>query len=387
MIATVVGGHAIKHLFNAGFFVLLPEIKTTMHLSNAAVGAISTSRQISGGIVNFPAGFLADRYPEKWAIILGLSIGQVGLYFFLLGLAPNYGVIVLAGILSNIAITLWHPSAISALSRRFSSRRGFVISLHGMGGSIGEALGPITAGGLLLVLGWRYIFQSALVPGIVAGLSIWILLKNLPVEKQPAPSLSVYFDSLRNLFKSSSLLIILVVVAGFTTSQGIIYTFLPIYLREDMGYSSFQTGVYLSVAMIGGIGSQPIMGYLSDRFDRQRVLFPGLIGLALTVTGLYIVSSDRWLLFSIALMGAFSFPLMAILLAAGADVVGERLQATSVSLVFGAAMVFGGISPVIGGALADAFQIKTTFLLAGLVAALSSVIVFVQILMEKFKTL
>ena len=53
---------------------------------------------------------------------------------------------------------------------------------------------------------------------------------------------------------------------------------------------------------------------------------------------------------------------MAILLAAGADVVGERLQATSVSLVFGAAMIFGGISPVIGGALADAFQIKTTFL-------------------------
>jgi len=194
---------------------------------------------------------------------------------------------------------------------------------------------------------------------------------------------SVYFDSLRNLLKSSSLLIILVVVAGFTTSQGIIFTFLPIYLREDMGYSSFQTGVYLSVAMIGGIGSQPIMGYLSDRFDRQRVLFPGLIGLALTVTGLYIVSSDTWLLVTIALMGAFSFPLMAILLAAGADVVGERLQATSVSLVFGAAMVFGGISPVIGGALADAFQIKATFLLAGLFAALSSVIVCVRILMDK----
>ena len=113
------------------------------------------------------------------------------------------------------------------------------------------------------------------------------------------------------------------------------------------------------------------------------MLFPGLIGLALTVTGLYIVSSDTWLLVTIALMGAFSFPLMAILLAAGADVVGERLQATSVSLVFGAAMVFGGISPVIGGALADAFQIKATFLLAGLVAALSSIIVCVRILMDK----
>ena len=42
--------------------------------------------------------------------------------------------------LGGMAITFWHPAAISALSRRFPERRGFAISLHGTGGSIGAEL-------------------------------------------------------------------------------------------------------------------------------------------------------------------------------------------------------------------------------------------------------
>ena len=378
MIVTVVAGHAIKHLFNAGFFILLPEIKSGMNLSNAAVGAISTSRQIAGGVVNFPAGFLADRFPHKWAEFLGLSIALVGLFYLLLGSAPNYAVVVIAAILSNIAITMWHPAAIAALSRRFVQQRGLVVSLHGTGGSIGEAIGPLVAGGLLLVIGWQLILQGTLIPGLIAGAGIWLLLRGLPVQRERGASLAVYLDALKPQLRNRRLLTILLVVAGFTTTQGTIFTFLPIYLREDVGYSAFRTGVYLSAAQIVGIGSQPIMGLLSDRYGRQVVLLPGIIGLALAVLALSVAPAGIPLLLAVAAMGAFAFPLMAILLAAAGDIAGEQLQATSVSLVFGAAMVFGGISPVISGLLADAFEVKTTFLFAGGVAVLTAIFVGTQ---------
>ena len=55
MITTVVAGHAMKHIFAAGFFILLPELKREMRLSNASIGSLSTSRMVAGGILNLIA--------------------------------------------------------------------------------------------------------------------------------------------------------------------------------------------------------------------------------------------------------------------------------------------------------------------------------------------
>jgi MFS family permease len=69
-------------------------------------------------------------------------------------------------------------------------------------------------------------------------------------------------------------------------------------------------------------------------------------------------------------MGAFLFPLMSINLAAAMDLVGTGVQATTVSLVFGSAVVVSGLSPAVAGALADAYGVPSTFLwAAGIVLA------------------
>ena len=116
-------------------------------------------------MVNLVAGYAADRLPHRWAAILGVSMAMVGVFYFVLGVAPNLGVIVFAAVMSSIAVTFWHPSAIGALARRFVNRRGLSISLHGAGGSIGETLGPLIAGVLLSYLTWRVILQGVAGPG------------------------------------------------------------------------------------------------------------------------------------------------------------------------------------------------------------------------------
>ena len=74
------------------------------------------------------------------------------------------------------------------------------------------------------------------------------------------------------------------------------------------------------------------------------------------------------LLVVVGLMGAFAFPLMAILLAAALDVAGSDVPATTVSLVFGAAIVFSAVTPALAGVLADAYGLRAAFLLAAGVA-------------------
>ena len=63
--------------------------------------------------------------------------------------------------------------------------------------------------------------------------------------------------------------------------------------------------------------------------------------------------------------GAFLFPLMAIILAAAVDVVSQEVQATTVSLVFGSAVIVSSFIPAVAGIVADNLDVRFTFLLAG----------------------
>ena len=365
LLVATVAGHGIKHIFNSAFFILLPEIKTGLLLSNTQVGTLSTVRNVVGGLFNLPAGFTADRFSRRRAEILGLSIALVGFFAMLLGLAPNFWVAMVASALMTAAIAFWHPAAISSLSRHFAARRGFAIALHGTGGSLGETIGPTLAGALIIVLGWRLVLQWSVIPGILLGLLVWFVLRSVPTGESAAASMKSYLRAFRQLFRNGRVLLVLLFAGGYTGGHAVVLTFLPIYLREDAGVSSVVVGLYLSLANVGGIVSQPLLGYASDRLGRKAVLAPSLTILALSTLSLYLAPPGWIFALVVLVMGAFAFPLMSIHLAAIMDLTEGGIQATAVSLVFGSAVVVSGITPTLAGILADALSVKATFLMAG----------------------
>ncbi len=365
LLVATVAGHGIKHIFNSAFFILLPEIKTGLLLSNTQVGTLSTVRNVVGGLFNLPAGFTADRFSRRRAEILGLSIALVGFFAMLLGLAPNFWVAMVASALMTAAIAFWHPAAISSLSRHFAARRGFAIALHGTGGSLGETIGPTLAGALIIVLGWRLVLQWSVIPGILLGLLVWFVLRSVPTGESAAASMKSYLRAFRQLFRNGRVLLVLLFAGGYTGGHAVVLTFLPIYLREDAGVSSVVVGLYLSFANVGGIVSQPLLGYASDRLGRKAVLAPSLTILALSTLSLYLAPPGWIFALVVLVMGAFAFPLMSIHLAAVMDLTEGGIQATAVSLVFGSAVVVSGITPTLAGILADALSVKATFLMAG----------------------
>lgn len=195
LLTAAVAGHGVKHLFNAAFFVLLPEIKASLALSNTQVGVLSTFRYTVGGLANLPAGFVADRFKQRRALILGLSVMLIGVFYLLLGLANSYWIAIVAATMVNVSINFWHPSAIASLAGHFIARRGFAVGLHGTGGSIGETVGPILAGAMISALGWRLFSQSVFVPAFVSGLAIWLLLRTVPGEGISKLSARTYLRS------------------------------------------------------------------------------------------------------------------------------------------------------------------------------------------------
>jgi len=378
MMAVVVAGHALKHLYNSSFFVLLPEVKLGLGLTNAGLGSVSAFRNVAGGLTNLPAGFVGDRFQGRWAAILGLSLAVVGLSYVAVGSVRGIFPLIAVATLLSIGTTLWHPPAISALSRRFAERRGFAISVHGTGGSVGEALGPLVAGGLLLYLGWRTVFRAMGPPALLGGVVVWLVLRRLPSGAGLAPSLREYLAAVRRLLGNRRMPGILVVVAGFGATQSPVMTFLPVYLQIDLGYSASVMALYIFASQAAGIVSQPLLGHLSDRYGRRQVLLPSMLALSATSLGVSLVGPGAPLLVVVFLMGAFLFPLMSVLLAAAGDVAGEGLQATSVSIVFATTVVASGLSPYLSGLLADAFGVSVVFPYAAGLALATAVALAVQ---------
>ena len=60
-------------------------------------------------------------------------------------------------------------------------------------------------------------------------------------------------------------------------------TFLPSYFSSDLGMSDLSRGVHFGLLVAVGIISTPIMGYLSDKIGRKKILVPGMIFLSIIV--------------------------------------------------------------------------------------------------------
>jgi MFS family permease len=371
--AIIIIGHALKHVYIAGFqAVLLPEIKLGLNLSSTQVGTMATVQQVSSWGSTVTSGYIGDRFVSKTALMLGLSLALIGVSYFILGIAETYTVLLAAMLLVGLGPSIYHPPAIGALSRRFAHRRAFYISMHGAGGSAGEAIGPLLAGGLIAVLYWRDVLQLSMIPAFITAFAMWTLLRNDKSEQEGASSLREYFGAFKELLRIRAVQLIYLATAFRTVGQATTMVFLPIYMREDLGYSAWLAGVFISLAQVVGIGSQPVMGHLTDRIGYKRVLVPALVCFAVLLALIPAASGKVQLAIVIVLLGTFLFSLHAILIAAAAELAGEAMQATTVSLIYSASFV-GALAPTFAGVLADAYGFGSTFLFAAILVALSAV--------------
>ena len=376
--ATVVVGHAVKHLYQSGLqVILLPEIKIGLGLSATQLGSLAFSRQATGWVTTIGAGYLGDRFAHRASQMLGISLCLMGLSFFLAGNAASYWTMFAAMLLVGIGPSLYHPPAIGSLSRRFPDKRGFAISLHGTGGSMGEVLGPVTTAGVLTLLVWQDVLRVSVLPALVAAFFIWAVMRNLPGQVGGSTSTREYFASLVALLKKRALFMLVLVTALRSMGQSAIIIFLPVYLREDLEFSAARVAVYLSVAQVVGIGAQPLMGFLSDTFGRKPVLVPSMTALGLLFFALAYADEGAQLVLTIVALGAFLYSLHTIFIAAAMDVSRGEVQSTVVSLIYSAGFV-GTVSPIIAGVIADARGVPGAFLFGGALVLLATLILGVS---------
>ena len=229
LLVALTSGHAAIHWYQQLWPVIIPAIRSSLGLTDIQLGTLSSVKQFTTGPLFLPAGILADFFRKRTAIILAASFGFLSVSYFLVGQASSYLWIIPPVALLGIETALWHPAAVGSLSLRFPERRGSALAIHGAGASLGDTVGPIVIGFLLLTLAWQRLLELHLIPALLIALLLWRALGSVYENQEGRPSLKAYLNDAKVLAQSRMVLVIIGVNALVSMGRLSIITFLPIY--------------------------------------------------------------------------------------------------------------------------------------------------------------
>ena len=367
-------GHVVFHWIVQSFVVVLPEIQQAFMLNTVGVGGILSARELASGLVALPGGVVVDILRRYWGQLLAGCLAVSGLGCLAMGISPVYPLLLIGMAVVAISHSIWHLPASASLSHHFPERRGIVLAAHGVGGSVGDVVGPVATGALLAFLTWRELLSVyAVAPFFLAACAIWSLRNIGRGREEPNVELSERIEATGHLLRNP-VLWGLTVVRGFRGMALVaLVTILPLYLSNDLDMGPANRGFHIGLLIAVGLVAKPAAGFLSDRFGRKQVLVPGLAWSCLAALALTVFDTGIPLTITIALLGLFLYPDQPILVATVFDVVGRDVATTGLGIVASIAFLMSVFSPLIAGALyetlgfeAAVYYIGALFVAAGL---------------------
>ncbi|MDP6102896.1 MAG: MFS transporter, partial [Dehalococcoidia bacterium] len=177
----------------------------------------------------------------------------------------------------------------------------------------------------------------------------------------------------RQVLKSPALWAINFVVGLRGMAYIAFITFLPIYLKDELGLDSRGVGVHIGLLTLIGIVATPAMGYLSDRLGRKLVLVPGMLWLSALSLLLVVYGDGVMLTVILVLLGLFLYSDQPILTAAALDIVGRNVATTTLGVLSFTRFALSASSPLIAGYLSETYGMDAVFRYAAALFAVAAV--------------
>jgi MFS family permease len=323
---------SVTHFLTHFFELLLPsvtmflyrDLKTSIpDLEIRTILEVGTMMYLLYGLLALVWGPIADRFGAKLALGLGMIFAGVG--YLIAGMATGIPQLWIAFTFVGIGIAAYHPAGIGLISKTIRER-GRALGINGVWGTLGIASAPFIGGIGGFYFGWRTLFVTVGICGLIAG-AIMLCVKGREARDDERTAVDALPDGRAvNCF--------LIICLSMCLS-GIVYRgnmlVLPIHFEENLGgiiawlnqqswfdvetitgrggkektlgATMLLTGAYL-IAIIG----QCVAGRIADRHDLRwgYLLFfgmslPGLLGLAMLSGFPVIIAAGAFVLFGIGM--------------------------------------------------------------------------------------
>ena len=372
-------GHGLTHWYPATFYLLLPLIGNELGLTYSQIGLIMTCQYIASAVANVPGGVVVDTVGRK-GLLMGMSLFWVGFPYLLIGFTHTYPMLLVCIALVGFGNSLWHPTAIPTLGQRYPERKGLVLSVHGMGGNVGDAIAPLVLGIALATFSWREVVVINVLPGLVVALLMFAMLGSIQLGAKrghhEGQSLGQYLQGLKGLLRNRALVLLSTGSSFRTMTQSALLTFLPLYLAREMGYSPAWVGACLFALQAAGFAAAPVAGHLSDRMGRKQILMGSMLTSAVILIFMALAGGSPVFIFLVAVLGFFLYATRPVIQAWMLDITPRNMGGSSIGVLFGAQAVGAALGPWFGGMIADHYGILATFYFLAVTIVIANVLVF-----------
>ena len=357
--------HCAHHLLTALPMPLLPFIRTEFGLGYKQASYVTSSFALANGAGQLPAGWLADRAGPTKLIMVGIL--GVALAGVLVGSSQTYVMLLISLVVMGLLAGGYHPAATPLISESVEPNQiGRALGFHLIGGNAAFFLGPMVAGTIAGIWGWRGSFIGLAIPTAVFGLIFYIYLRRqfgkgqahlagrgIGQDKPPPPG---------NVRRMVAFLTMSVLGGGAGMST---MAFLPLYAVDRLGTTEATAASLLSIVFFSGLWAAPVGGYISDRIGRVPIIIVG--GIA-NGTLVYLIPFSSWglgyfsILFFIGLFNAMRMPVSEAFIMGQ---VSSRRRSTIFGVYYFTMQYTGAVFAPILGVLIDRWGFDVCFTLAG----------------------
>jgi MFS transporter, ACS family, hexuronate transporter len=263
------------------------------------------------------SGYLADRYGHRKVILAGVLVFTA--FTWLVGYAGTFQEAFVLRLVSGFGEGLFWPAAMSAVANYFGNSKGLTLGIFYAGFDLGGAAGnSIGSASYALTVDWRTAFFVAPLIGIPVIAGVAASRRSFARAATRSQGSSFGHEALSVLKRPRA---VAIMAFAFLATWADIWqvAYLPYYYSNVLGASVPVAGLIAAVVLISGLFGKVVMGRISDRVRRDRLLI--MLSLAVVVSyGLFFSTSDFFLGLGVALfIGFFSSAIFPVMQAVASD--------------------------------------------------------------------
>ncbi len=353
--------HLLTHVFTQVHTTLFPTLQDEFSLSLLQLGLIAAIPPLCQTLLAIPTGLVSDRIGSRWMILASLVISAAGA--LLASQASSPTMLIAAVSLVYINTTVYHPAAYSFVTRLFRPKdRLRALGIHGAGGTLGAAIGPLSVTVIVgvLALGWRQVYLFWFIPFLLGIIGL-LPIRSEPREDAPVDQGEQDGKPPITSLLSVSLVMFLVFIGIQVVANSMSQSFMALYLVGDRGLSTSQASLYIGLNTLMGVIAAPLGGFWAVRYGEKRWLLT-VLGLGYLCFGLAIVAPSNTVFVILYLVyGFLNFLGMAANAAIMAKLSPGKQRGLAFALFFLPGSIMGAVAPLMAASIAETFSLVTIF--------------------------
>jgi MFS family permease len=258
---------------------VLPLFAHSLHASPAEIGWIVMASTIPGILISYPAGALSDHLGKRRLLLASLVVFATAPFLYLL--VSTAGQLMAVRFYHGFATAIFGTVASAAIAERYTADRAARLSTYSSVTIVGRSIAPFLGGTLISLASFHAVYIACAISGVLA-LTAGLLLRDHVYARPGAPppttklELPHFWASLTTVLRDRSIMLVSLVEAAQYLVFGAIEAFLALF-AASLGIPAWQIGIILGAQLLSIVFAKPLMGRVSDRVGRRRVILPGLL--------------------------------------------------------------------------------------------------------------